>query len=110
MTPLCLRKSRRECVIVVMIRLSHTVFGGTLHRAHDAIVRAAAAQVACQRLFDFGFAWIRLCIQQRLGRHDHAVGAIAALRGLFIEEGFLQRMQFVERAYAFKRGNGFACQ
>ncbi len=35
--------------------------------------------------------------------HDHAVDAVAALRGLLVDEGFLHRMQFLRRAEAFQR-------
>src|ERR1700694_3990378 len=54
-----------------------------------------------QRLLDFCLARIRIAVEQRLGRHHHAVAAIAALAGLLLDERTLQRVQLVERAEAF---------
>src|SRR3954465_5693369 len=48
---------------------------------------AAAAQVAGERLADLGFARRLVRREKRRGRHDHAVDAIAALRGLLVDEG-----------------------
>ena len=44
-------------------------------------------------------------IQQRLGGHDHAVEAVAALRGLFPDEGVLHRIGMIARAKTFEREN-----
>ena len=41
-----------------------------------------------------------LRVEQRLGRHDHAVAAVAALAGLLLDEGLLQRVQLLDRAQA----------
>src|SRR5262245_28689990 len=51
-------------------------------RAHHAVVRAAAAEVAVQRVPDLGFAR-RLLFRKKLhGAHHDAAHAVAALRGL----------------------------
>ena len=68
-------------------------------------MRAAAAQVAFQRVADFGVGRIRICIEQRFRRHQDAAGAIAALRGLFVDECTLQRMQRGIRAQRLHRGD-----
>src|SRR5262245_44207924 len=41
---------------------------------------------------------MRDTLKQIGGHHDHAVDAVAALRGLLVDEGLLQRMQLVEGA------------
>src|SRR2546429_2676826 len=76
---------------------------------HDAlpisIVRGAAAQVAVQRPPDLACRRGRIALEQRLGRHHHAVAAVAALAGLLLDERALQRVQLVERAEAFDGGD-----
>jgi hypothetical protein len=46
-----------------------------------------------ERLDDLGAAGRRVAVEQRLGRHQHARQAVAALSGLFVDERLLQRMQ-----------------
>ena len=41
--------------------------------------------------------------QERRRLHDHAVDAVAALRGLLVDEGLLHRMRLLRRAEAFER-------
>ena len=60
--------------------------------------------MAVQRLLDVALGGLRLSIQQRLGRHHHAVAAVAALAGLLVDEGFLQRVQLLRTAKTFDRG------
>src|SRR5947209_4657784 len=78
---------------------------GAQHGFDDAAVRPAAAEVAGKGLAHVGFAWMRLGVEQRLGAHDHAVDAIAALRRLLFDEGALQRMRLLDRTEPFERGD-----
>lgn len=68
---------------------------------------AAATQVVGQFLADLAVAGVRVAIQQRLGGHHHAVDAVAALGGLFVDEGLLQRMGMGGIAESFE-GNHLA--
>src|SRR5215468_7308889 len=56
--------------------------------------------MAVQRLLDLQVARPGIAIEQRLGRHDHAVAAEAALTRLLLDEGALERMQLVHGAQA----------
>src|SRR5258706_5681551 len=58
-----------------------------------------------QRLLDVLLGRIGLAIEQRLGRHHHAVAAEAALAGLLLDERLLQRMELLERAQALDGGD-----
>ncbi len=70
------------------------IFGRAQHGADDAIVCAAAAQVAVERGADLGFGRVRLLLQKcRSGHHD-AGDAVAALHRLLGDEGFLQGMRW----------------
>src|ERR1700750_3174089 len=71
-------------------------------RAQDFDVRAASAQIVSKRLDDFGFGRTRRTIEQRPGAHDHAVQAIAALRGLLLDKGFLHGIRMVASAEALE--------
>jgi hypothetical protein len=53
-------------------------------------MRAAAAQVAVKRFDDLLVVGLGVGDQQRLGRHDDAVDAIAALHRLLVNKGLLQ--------------------
>jgi hypothetical protein len=44
-------------------------------------------------------------IEERLRGHDHAVDAVAALHGLFVDERLLQRVGLVHAAEPFERGD-----
>src|SRR4029079_18695817 len=58
-----------------------------LHRAKDAHVRAATALEARYSLANVLLGSARIRFQQRRRRHDPAVDAVAALRGLLVDEG-----------------------
>src|SRR5215470_14005552 len=75
---------------------------GSLHRAQNPRVRAAAAEVSGQRLLDLVVRRSGVGVEQRFGGHDHAVDAIAALKRLFIDESFLQRMKLLCRSESFQ--------
>ena len=67
--------------------------GGALDGTHDAQVRAAATQIACERLSDLILAGPLVRGEQRGRLHDHAVDAVAALGGLLLDEGLLHRVR-----------------
>src|SRR5262245_46712964 len=66
-------------------------------------MRAAAAEIVAQRLQYLRLGGMRVDRKQRLGAHDHAVEAVAALRGLFLDEGLLHRIRPLARAETFQR-------
>ena len=53
-------------------------------------MRSAPAQIAIERIRTSDSVGWGLQVEQRLGLHDHASDAIAALGGLLIDEGLLQ--------------------
>lgn len=66
---------------------------------------ATPAQVVPQSLQHLRLRRARIVHQQSLRRHDHAVKAIAALRGLLLDEGVLHRVGMIARSEAFERQN-----
>src|SRR5262245_55377199 len=64
---------------------------------------AAAAEVAGKSCPDVALARPRIAVDELLGRHDHAVAAVAALRRLLLDEGALQRVRLVDRAEPLER-------
>jgi len=67
------------------------------------MMRTAAAKVASERRAHVLLARSRVAVEQLFRRHNHAVDAVAALGGLLVDEGLLQRVQFAWRAEAFDR-------
>ena len=65
-------------------------------------MRAAAAEVRFHVLADLCFAGVRIRFEQGLRTHDHAGDAIAALRGLVIDECLLKCPGFFWRAKTFE--------
>jgi hypothetical protein len=65
--------------------------------------------VAGESLFDLFRSWIRILSKNGFGSHDHAVGAVAALRRLFGIESGLYGIGFLGRAESLQGGNRFAC-
>jgi len=63
---------------------------------------AAAAEVARQLKAHLGFAGAGVTVEQGLGGHDHAVEAVAALRGLLIDKGLLHRVRRLAGTEAFE--------
>src|SRR5215831_20145163 len=82
------------------VRLHHPHDG-----AYDTVVAAAATQIAGERPANLGFGRLRIALEQVGRRNDHAAGAIAAMRGLLVDEGLLQWMQLVEGAEPLQRGD-----
>ena len=68
-----------------------------MDRLADAVVGAAAANVACQRRIDVRVRGIFVFGEQRRRRHDLPRLAVAALRHFFGDPRFLQRMAAVGR-------------
>ena len=71
-------------------------------------MHATAAQIAIKGGAHLRFCWLWRFVQKRLRAHNHAIHAIAALRGLLINEGLLQFGGLVQSAEPFKRGNVLA--
>src|SRR5215510_4127612 len=61
--------------------------------------------MAGQALAHLRLGRLRIALEQVGRRNDHAVGAVAALRGLLVDEGLLQWMQLVEGAEPLQRGD-----
>src|SRR5262245_25593586 len=72
---------------------------------NDPVVGAAAAEIAVEAGADVLFARPRIGVEQRLGRHDHAVAAVAALGGLLGDEGALQRARLFDCPQALDGGD-----
>ena len=71
---------------------------GALNGLQDSRVRSAAAQMSLHRVANLGIRRLR-GFRQRFGSlDDHAVIAVAARYGLFVDHGLLNRMQ--RRAWA----------
>ena len=70
---------------------------------NDPHVRAAFAQIAGECLLDLLFSRSFGRRKERGRLHDHAVDAVAALRGLFINERLLQWVRLIRSTEAFER-------
>src|SRR5207249_2173527 len=70
-----------------------TPLGRRPNRLDDLVVAGAPAEIAEHPLADLGVARVRVRIEQRLGRHDLARRADAALKAARIDERLLDRMQ-----------------
>ena len=57
-------------------------------------MRAAAADISFHAIDDFFAGWFGIFAKQPDRRHDHAGGAIRALKGFGLQKRFLNRMQF----------------
>src|SRR6478609_5434105 len=78
----CLRVTANGAVMSHLSRRVH-------HGLDNARVSTTAAQVAGKRAAYIVFARPRIPVEKGLGRHDHAVDAVAALRCLRIDERLL---------------------
>src|SRR2546421_5173959 len=79
---------------------------GAMDCGADALIRAAAADVAGHRGIDVGIARLRRGREQRHGRHDLARLAIAALHDLEVEPRLLHRFALRRLANGFDGGDG----
>ena len=68
-------------------------------------MREAAAEDARHSFLDFLLRCLRILVEECFGCQDDAIQTIAALRGLFFDEGFLNGVQPVYRAQPFERDN-----
>jgi len=64
-------------------------------------VRAAATEVARQRLFGLLSSWPGIALQQSMRRHHHSIGAVAALRGLLGDERGLNAVRLLRSSERF---------
>src|SRR6185369_781476 len=78
---------------------------GTKHRAHDPVVRAAAAQVRVKGFWHWWFLRVLGVGMEGCGVHRDAADAIAALRGLLGEQRFLHRMELAALRQPFHRSD-----
>src|ERR1700722_11577090 len=74
-------------------------------RADDPVMGSATAQIARKSQPDLGLARLLVAVEQRLGEHDHAGGAVAALCRLLRYESGLQGVRPFEGTEAFERGD-----
>src|SRR5256885_9707618 len=77
---------------------------------HDFHMRAAAAQVAGQGLGDFLVGGRGLVVEQGHQGHDHAVGAVAALGGLLVNESLLHRVRSEEHTSELQSPCNLVCR
>ncbi|MNP51905.1 hypothetical protein D3C76_1462600 [compost metagenome] len=66
---------------------------------------AAAAEIGRQLVANLRLAGVRIAVEQGLGRHDHAVHAVATLRRLLLNESLLHRVRVLTGADAFEGGD-----
>ena len=81
-----------------------------LHRLDDLLVAGAAAQVPPQGVFDLLDRWLRVLVQQRLGRHDHPGRAKPALDGPGQDKRLLDEVRVVGGPESFDRDDVRAFQ
>src|SRR6266702_2590461 len=79
----------RDCQMSPSVASLSGKAGSPHRRAHDFDMRAAAAQIVAQCFLYLGLGRMRASRQQRLDADDHAVEAVAALRGLFGNKSLL---------------------
>src|SRR5262245_28653352 len=93
------------CVRVGSFRRSYIPSRDALDGGLNAVVRHAAAQRTRHAFANLLVGWMRVLVEQRLGRHDLAVLAEAALRHLLLDPRLLQRMQLAVFRQPFQRGD-----
>ena len=71
-------------------------------------MRAAAADIAIERGRDLRARRRRILVEQRLGRNHDAGETIAALAGLLVDEGLLQRVRASRASQSLDGGDGLA--
>src|SRR4051794_38498281 len=79
---------------------------GVLNCVDDVLVAGAAAEVPGEAFADLPFRGLRVVLQQRDGRHDHARRTVTALQAVFFPEALLQRMQVAVRREPLDRRDG----
>src|SRR5207247_991307 len=92
--PVPTRNSRRVVSRVAMSGPLAHEGGRALDGGDDPLVRPAAAEVVAERLADLAVGGAGLPGAEKGRRlHDHPVDAVAALRGLLVDERLLDRMR-----------------
>src|SRR5215471_20562183 len=71
-------------------------------------MRAAAADVAFEALFDFAPRGVGILPEQSDRAHDHAGSAVGALEGFGVQEGLLHRMETAGFLEPFNGNDRFA--
>src|SRR5215471_5521594 len=97
----------REAIKFPSRPLSHPP-GRLLDAGDDVLIAGAAAQIALQAVPDLLFGGLGLALEQLAGSQDHAGRAEAALKAVFLPEGFLHRMQLAVLSQAFDGHDGGA--
>src|SRR5229473_2332348 len=80
--------------------------GCVLDGLNDVLIPCAPAQIAGQRLANFGLRRIGICAQQLNRRENHSRRAKTALQPMFFPESLLHWMQAIA-VRGTKRGNAF---
>ena len=75
------------------------------HRLDDVVVAGAAAEVALEALAHLGLGRVRVLVEQRDRRHDHARRAEAALQAVVLLERLLHRVQLAVGGQALDGGD-----
>src|SRR5436309_1104121 len=100
----CRRDSGAVRLACVMCDMALALPRGALDRAHDPLVRSAAADIGIHVLDDLVARRFWRLLQKRSRAHDLARLAIAALRHPLGEPSFLHRMRGIRRE-ALDRGH-----
>ena len=99
------RNARRERLGAFMVRSSRSPAAAAAPRGRCGYASRSGRDCGASAGAHVGFGRMRHAVEQLLGRHDHAVDAVAALRRLLVDERLLQRMRLVDRAETFDGGD-----
>ena len=81
---------------------------GLLDCGKDAVVGAAAAEIATHRLPDLTVCRLRICSQQGRGRHDLAGLAVTALGNHVVDPRLLKRVRLTVAGKSLDSGDRLA--
>src|SRR6266849_424352 len=103
-----LKSSRRRngwptYLIAVASVMAMRLRGKGFNRAHDVAVAGTAADIAGEAVADFALGRVRVLLEQVADSHDHPRRAEAALQGVVLMEGRLNRMQCAAGRETFDR-------
>ena len=101
-----------HCVLLPPVDASAVCIsrGGAMHRAQDAHMGAAAAEIRLHLGADLLVGRLGISPQQRLRPHHHAGDAVAALRRLLFHESALDRRRRLDGAETLQRRHLLALQ
>src|SRR3954469_2090380 len=91
------RRTACPAAVLPSVARLDNVARGSQRGARNFDMSAAAAKIVAQRLEHLGFRRMRRSLEQRFRRDDHAVEAVAALRGLLLDESLLHGIGMVAR-------------